>query len=371
MIEKEGVRLHLDLTSDRNGNADFKFTGWIAADEPITAIWLPAANSARLTTCDRPDVQRVFPDLATLGFSGKCAAAQLDREGLLLALQVGERSLEVHHPVPSSVPELPFLQRMTGALQLVWLRLRERWAANPSERFARALQRHLLARDLRGGVFQRRHTDALLADFATSVPDAVFLQIGANDGFTGDPLNPLIRRADTRWRGVLVEPVAHLFAQLSERYGDNPALRLERAAIGETDGTTIIHRLETGPADSLFLEQIPSLDPVLLQRNAGQFGRTETATVGEEVPSLSVATLLKRHAITQLDLLVIDAEGWDWRILRQFNLQTLRPKLILYEHQHLTAEEREQAHRLLAGSKYGYAVTDEGDTLAWNLSLLK
>ena len=53
--------------------------------------------------------------------------------------------------------------------------------------------------------------------------------------------------------------------------------------------------------------------------------------VEEEVRCLSVATLLARHSIVRLDLLVIDTEGWDWRILRQFDLARLQPKLLLYE----------------------------------------
>ena len=258
MIEKDGVLVHLDPKGDRIGYSDFVFDGWVAARRPVTALWLPAAGPARLTTCDRPDVRRVFPDRSTLGFSGECAEREIGPAGLRIVVQLGEQALEVEHPVPPALPQPPWAQRIASVLQLGWLRWREQMAANSSQRFAHMLRRHLLARRARGGVFQRRHSDTLLADFATAVPDALFLQIGANDGFTGDPLNHLIMRSDARWRGVLVEPVAHLFGQLSERYGDNRALHLERAAIGETDGTTVIHRLQTGPGDSLWLEQIPS-----------------------------------------------------------------------------------------------------------------
>ncbi|MEO6969437.1 MAG: FkbM family methyltransferase [Chthoniobacterales bacterium] len=365
MIEKDGVLVHLDPKGDRIGHSDFVFTGWVAAERPVSAVWLPAAGPARLTTCDRPDVRRVFPNRRTLGFSGQCAEREIGPGGLRIAVQLGDQALEVEHPVPAALPQPPWAQKISSGLQLGWLRWRERMASNSSQRFAHTLQRHLLARQARGGVFQRRHSDALLADFATAVPDALFVQIGANDGFTGDPLNHLIMRPDTRWRGVLVEPVAHLFEQLSARYGNDPALQLERAAIGETDGTTVIHRLQTGPGDSLWLEQIPSLDPGLLQRNAGQFGKADSATVEETVPCLSVATLLERHAIARLDLLVIDTEGWDWRILRQFDLARLPPKLLLYEHQHLSPNDRESAHHFLAQQAYEWVDTEEGDTIAW------
>ena len=365
MIEKAGVLVHLDPKDDRIGKADFEFTGWVAADCAPTAVWLPAVGPARLTTSDRPDVRRVFRDRATLGFAGRCHAHQIGAAGLRIALQLGDQVLEVEHPVPAPLPQAPFAQRLAIGLRTGWLSLRERLARNSRKRFALTLRRHLLGRRLRSGLFQRRHSDALLADFATSVPEATFLQIGANDGFTGDPLHHLIMRTDTQWRGVLVEPVTHLFAKLTECYGNNPALRLEQAAIGEVDGSTVIHRLQTAPEDSLWLEQIPSLDSDLLQQNAGQFGQAGRATVQETVPCLSVATLLARHGLERLDLLVIDTEGWDWKILRQFDLSQLQPFLVLYEHQHLSTDEREEAHRFLREHRYDSAATEEGDTLAW------
>ncbi len=365
MIDQEGVLVHLDPEGDRIGDEALLFTGWVAARQPIRAVWLPACGKAHLTTCERPDVQRVFPDRITLGFRGKCASRALAFNRLRLAVELADRVLEVEHPVPPALPAPPLGRRLAGALQLGWLRLRERLATRPGVRFGLTLRRHLVARHLRGGLFQRRHSDALLADFATSMPEAVFLQIGANDGFTGDPINHLIRRIDTRWQGVLVEPVAHLFAQLSERYGTDPALRLEHAAIGETDGTTVIHRLQTSLNDSLWLEQIPSLDSGLLRKNAAQFGEGEAPAIQESVTCLSVATLLSRHSLSRLDLLVIDTEGWDWKILRQFDLARLRPRLILYEHQHLSPEEQSEAQQFLSQHGYDWVATEEGDTLAW------
>lgn len=366
MIERGGLLVHLDPKGDWIGDADFEFTGWIVGSRPILAVSLLDSGSTRLPTCDRPDVRRVFPDRAVLGFAGTCPAAGIGSNGIRIAIQLENETLELDYPVPAALPEPPFLRGALSALEVAWWRLRERLARDPSARFAWVLRRHRVARRLRGGVFQRRHTDALLDDFATAVPEAVFLQIGANDGFTGDPLNRLIERGDTHWRGVLVEPVAHLFAQLSERYGKRTTLRLEQAAVGEHDGKAVIHRIATAPADSLWLDQIPSLDPQLLQRNAAQFGKARPAMVPEEVSCFTVRTLLKRHGLAQLDLLVIDTEGWDWRILRQFDLTHLRPMLILYEHQHLSAGERESANDFLSHHGYESVATEEGDTIAWH-----
>jgi hypothetical protein len=46
--------------------------------------------------------------------------------------------------------------------------------------------------------------------------EIIFLQIGSNDGVSGDPLNFFINNYN--WHGVLVEPIPFLFDQLQRNY---------------------------------------------------------------------------------------------------------------------------------------------------------
>jgi hypothetical protein len=46
------------------------------------------------------------------------------------------------------------------------------------------------------------------------------------------------------------------------------------------------------------------------------------------------------------------------------HIDRLRPKLILYEHQHLSSEDRQTAHQFLARHNYDLAEMPEGDTIA-------
>jgi FkbM family methyltransferase len=365
MIEQNGVLVHLDLLEDRIGDRPFAFEGWVAADRAATSVRLVGGSAPQLPLRERPDVKRAFPSRTATGFSGTAQRENFTEAGLRLGIQLGDETLEVVHPLAAALPRPALFAQFRSAVLAGWSRLRERWTRTPEQRWRLALRRHLRQRDARSGVFARRHTDALLGEFAGIFREADFLQIGANDGFTGDPLYPFLSQPGTHWRGVLVEPVEHLFTELAERHGRNPALRLERAIIGETDGATVIYRLQTDSADPLWLDQLPSVDLDVLQANARQFGAAEKQAIAETVACLSVETLLRRHQVKRLDLLLIDTEGWDWRILRQFDLATLRPKLILYEHQHLSAEARADAHRFLSGHGYDWAETAEGDTLAW------
>jgi hypothetical protein len=86
----------------------------------------------------------------------------------------------------------------------------------------------------------------ILAAFAEAVPEAVFVEIGANDGQKHDHLHPFVMSG--AWRGVLVEPVPYLFARLQRNYAGVDRLALENVAIADRDGTQpFFHLPEANP----------------------------------------------------------------------------------------------------------------------------
>ena len=62
---------------------------------------------------------------------------------------------------------------------------------------------------------------------------------------------------------------------------------------------------------------------------------------------LSLQDLFSRNSINQIDLLHIDTEGYDWKILSQLELNKFKPTLILFEHVHLPALEKQQSIEFL------------------------
>jgi hypothetical protein len=78
------------------------------------------------------------------------------------------------------------------------------------------------------------------------------------------------------------------------------------------------------------------------------------------VECLAVNELLSRNNIQKIDLLHIDCEGLDYVILRQFDFTTLRPRIVLFEQKHLTAEDRQAAKTMMqrAGYKVEQMETD-------------
>jgi hypothetical protein len=69
----------------------------------------------------------------------------------------------------------------------------------------------------------------------------------------------------------------------------------------------------------------------------------DSFVVSTEVTCLPLSEVLARHSIDRADLLLIDTEGYDWEVLRQVDLATLDPQVILFEHKHLSAQDRSRA----------------------------
>lgn len=186
-----------------------------------------------------------------------------------------------------------------------------------------------------------------------------FVQIGSNDGRTGDPLWPF--RDYPGWTGVLVEPVEHVFRRLQANYGDSPErFRLVKAAIAESAGMRAMHfvpeRAVVNGAD-----QLASLDRDTARHLASRAGANEL--ISSSVRCLTFEDLCRETGTRAFDLLHIDAEGTDAEILRQVDLDRYRPTVVIFEHIHLPSSQHDSLIRMLHDT--GYAVWPlRWDTLA-------
>jgi FkbM family methyltransferase len=181
-------------------------------------------------------------------------------------------------------------------------------------------------------------------------PDAFVVQIGSNDGLTGDPIHPLMKK-NPAWRGLFVEPVPELFAKLKENYGPSPRFIFENAAINAgisqpfysvDPQAKIAH-----PKLPSWWNQLGSFDPEHILK-APEIGPLLKPYIrSTQVQGITLQALLAKHRVQQIDILHIDAEGFDWKILSQLDLQNIRPAIILYEHKCLSDSDRESSIRFL------------------------
>lgn len=252
----------------------------------------------------------------------------------------------------------------------------------PTERLRAAASRLLFGVPAR---MRRRSPDPrdfvvkpVLTAFAqsTATRSVTFVQIGSNDGTTGDPLRELAESHS--WSGVLVEPVPYVFARLRAQRGADSRVRLENAAIADSDGVAQLHHLRPrrdGEDLPEWYDQLGSFSLPTILKHEEAIPNIRDLLVSTEVRTLTFDSLCAKHQLPSFDLLHIDVEGFDWEVLRQIDLQRYQPDIVLYERVHLSDGDAAAARRRLETA--GYSVLDgvfdtvavRRKTLATNIEL--
>lgn len=178
--------------------------------------------------------------------------------------------------------------------------------------------------------------------YSLSKKEFTVIQIGANDGITHDPIHKFIKRDN--WKGVLLEPQSGVFHQfLKKIYAKNKGIVTLCAAIGEEDGFLPIYKIAfsdmrwaTG-LTSFSKEKIEdAFQNGIVEINCSKFGieipQDKSKWISEEnVEVISPKTLLKKFGIGKIDLLQIDAEGYDLEVIRIFDIENTNPEAIIFE----------------------------------------
>lgn len=164
------------------------------------------------------------------------------------------------------------------------------------------------------------------------------VQIGAHDGKTDDPIYKAINR-NRQWSCLFVEPIPYLYQRLKANHGDGARFQYEMAAIGDSAGSIPFYYIPES-AFSAIPENYSQI---------GSFSREHVLSLSQgvvddyitemEVPCMTLNDLLTKHHIDDIHVLIIDAEGYDWKILAQLDLDTIKPDIILVEVLNLAEEE--------------------------------
>jgi|tagenome__1003787_1003787.scaffolds.fasta_scaffold20982593_4 FkbM family methyltransferase len=230
-------------------------------------------------------------------------------------------------------------------------------------RFFRAARYRQIIRNLAG--------PRLLRAFADTYPHAFFVEIGSNDGEQHDHLRPFI--LSRPWRGIMVEPVPYVFERLRTNYEAYGRIALENVAVGDADGQLpFYHLAEPSPSELASLpdwyDGVGSFSREAVAGHVAHIPDIEKRIVCREVSVVTFDTLLKRSQASHVDLLLIDTEGHDWEILRSIDFARWRPRLVIYEHYHLTPTARAATREHLG--LVGYETMEEGfDTFCLDTSV--
>ncbi|MEY2490239.1 MAG: hypothetical protein QOC70_2181 [Verrucomicrobiota bacterium] len=357
---------HLDEPREQFRAGRTPLRGWVTTQRELSDLRLCGRTKRTLKLEERPDVHRAFPNFPfATGFHDEVEPRDLQDGALHFSFNVGGApNAAVEHLLPRP-PALTGPARAWAKFHRFIALRRLRSARNSSSRWNAALSAFLLEIQItRGGAFGRTETNRLVALFADVFPEAFVVQIGANDGSAGDPLADAF--SETRWSGLLVEPVPHLYETLVARYRDRPGVRVERAAVSARDGEAPLYRLRSVPGQTPeWFNQLATLNRQVLLKHVSSIPEIESLLIEERVPTVRLDTLLARHNVSRIDLLVIDTEGHDCEILRTLDFARFQPVLLMFEHQHLSVNDKATAYALLETSGYKFKETPEGDAIAW------
>jgi FkbM family methyltransferase len=179
------------------------------------------------------------------------------------------------------------------------------------------------------------------------------LQVGANDGAGEDPIASMIEASAARaW---LIEPLPGPFARLETRYRDHDRVILINAALGPEDGEATIWRVAPDTDELAGLSVLATFDRSVLEKFRPMFAPQGGRIVGETVRTISVPTLLKEQQLDEIDLLQVDTEGWDAKVVGWFLDAGRLPGVINFEHVHLRGAEDRALIQRLRGEGYDLA----------------
>lgn len=186
------------------------------------------------------------------------------------------------------------------------------------------------------------------------------IQVGANDGVLCDPLHKHIK--SKKLTGIMLEPQSHVFERLKQNHKDSTGLIFENVALGAEEAMTTLYKVNSelvkqykdlGGVASFDRNHV--LQELLSNKSKLTLGDNRTADSYIEEEKVEVTTyskLIEKHQLSSLDILMIDAEGYDFEAVTLFPFDTLRPKAIVFEYKHLSKERMDKIKSLLLKNGY-------------------
>lgn len=203
--------------------------------------------------------------------------------------------------------------------------------------------------------------------------EVFFIQVGANDGQWGDRIYTFIRRDG--WRGILIEPQKVIFKRLLNNHKSRKNLFFENVAIDSTEGERGLFKISFTDSqwasgissfikkdiekliDAGYVERMAKAESIKLPNNKEEW------ICEEKVKVQTLKNIIEKYQVKKIDLIMIDAEGYDFEIIKTIPFEYIKPGVIVYEDSHFNDETKNECQRFL--TNLGYKTTPaEGNTIA-------
>ena len=181
------------------------------------------------------------------------------------------------------------------------------------------------------------------------------IQIGANDGNRFDTLNKYIKKNKTN--SILIEPIKKNFNDLKENYKECNFVKVENLAISINNEISFLYKVDEKFLN-LYDNHIPgitSFDRYHLIKH----GVKRRHISKEKVTSSTIEQIINKYNLTYLDLLFIDTEGYDGKLVLDFLKIQLFTPIIIFEYIHIDNYEFDKVIKKLLSSQYKFFSINE------------
>jgi FkbM family methyltransferase len=170
-------------------------------------------------------------------------------------------------------------------------------------------------------MYSQNNEEQIIADYFQE-SKGTFLEIGANDGQT---LSNCHEVALQGWGGVCVEPSIQVFPKLKKLYSKNKKIQCLQLAIGNENKTVKFYEsgnLLSG-SDAALVSSVDYEETKRWRRNV--------SFVTTEAQMVTFDSFMQKSKYKNFDLISIDAEGLDYQILSQIDLNKVNCQMVVVE----------------------------------------
>jgi FkbM family methyltransferase len=175
-----------------------------------------------------------------------------------------------------------------------------------------------------------------------------FIEIGACDGILSS--NTFLLEKVFKWKGILVEPLIYWHKRLKL----NRKCSIETSCVYSSSNKKIIFR-ETDCKSLSSVDKFAFFDEHALRR--------EECTKKYKVNTISLNDLFNKYNLKKIDFLSIDVEGSEYEILKKFNFNKYKIKIICCEHNY--SVNRNKIFKLLTAEGYKREYTNLSQQDDW------
>ena len=181
------------------------------------------------------------------------------------------------------------------------------------------------------------------------------LQVGANDGERFDELNYFIKKY--KIKSVLVEPINKYFNELKKNYSNYEFVKVENSAISVNNEISYLFMVNDKNINR-YDEHVKGISSFEIQHLI-KHGVKKNHIEKKKINSLSIQDLIKKYNIRELDLLYVDTEGYDGKIVYEFIKSTKLKPIIIFEYIHIKNNFFNRLIDLLNDKKFKFFAINE------------